>query len=196
MSPVVTTNGRWLVVSKYDESSGSQLVRINLANNREYKVGAEDQYLSKAVCYLPSRNLVLVSGADESDEHSDEYVESRHTSAYETGLGYHFLNPDTGVVIAAVGEVRPLAHQTFRRLQPVVGTTAEFWAAIPRGKAGTLFGIYSTRNFSFKPVLRLPKIIFDSVEMWVDEGEKKVYFIHEGHLLSAPYLAPQTPPSR
>ena len=50
-----------------------------------------------------------------------------------------------------------------------------------------MFGIYSTRDFSFKPVLRLPKILFDSVEMWVDEGEKKVYFIHEGHLLSAPY---------
>jgi HEAT repeat protein len=184
--PVVTTNGRWVIASKYNDESGSQLVRINLANNREYRIGAEDQYLSKAICYIPSRNLVLVSGADEEDEHG-EYDDSRHVSAYETGRGYSFLNPDTGAVVPAIGEVRPLAHQTFRSLQPVAGSTTEFWAALPRGKAGTLFGIYSTRNFSFKPVLRLPKIIFDSVEMWVDEGEKKVYFIHEGHLLSAPY---------
>ncbi len=185
--PVVTTNGRWVIASKYDDNTGAQLVRLNLANNREHKVGAEDQYLSKAICYIPSRNLVLVSGDDEGDEHSDEYVESRHASAYETGLGYHLLNPDTGAIVAAVGEFRPLAHQSFRRLQPVAGTTTEFWAALPRGKAGTLFGIYSTRNFSFKTLLKLPKIIFDSVEMWVDEGEKKVYFIHEGHLLSAPF---------
>jgi HEAT repeat protein len=185
--PLVTTNGRWVIASKYDDATGAQLVRVNLVNNREYKVGAEDQYLSKAVCYIPSRNLVLVSGADEGDEHSDEEVESRHVSAYENGLGYHLLNPDTGAIVAAVGEFRPLAHQSFRRLQPVTGTTTEFWAALPRGKAGTLFGIYSTRNFSFKPLLKLPKILFDSVEMWVDEGEKKVYFIHEGQLLSAPY---------
>ena len=78
-------------------------------------------------------------------------------------------------------------HQSFRNLQSVSGSATEFWAALPRGKAGTLFGVYSTRNFSFKPILRLQKIIFDSVEMWVDEGEKKFYFIHEGHLLSAPY---------
>jgi len=190
--PVVTTNGRWVVATKYDDESGSHLVRINLVNNREYKVGAEDQYLSKAICYIPSRNLVLVSGADEEDEHG-EYDDTRHVSAYETGLGYHFLNPDTGAVVAAVGEVRPLGHQSFRSLQPVAGTTTEFWAAMPRGKAGTLFGIYSTRTFSFKTMLKLPKILFDSVEMWVDEGEKKVYFIHEGHLLSVPYAtAPQT----
>ncbi|MEQ1764783.1 MAG: hypothetical protein ABL984_16760, partial [Pyrinomonadaceae bacterium] len=189
--PVVTTNGRWAIVTKYDDS-GQRLVRVNLANAREYKVGTEEQYLSKAICYIPSRNLVLVSTADEEDEHGD-YDESRHGSAYETGRGYSLLNPDTGAVVAAVGEVRPLTQQTFRSLQPVTGTTTEFWAALPRGKSGTLFGIYSTRTFSFKPVLRLPKIIFDSVEMWVDEGEKKVYFIHEGHLLSAPY---QTQPAQ
>ncbi|MEO5858655.1 MAG: hypothetical protein ABIR33_06870 [Pyrinomonadaceae bacterium] len=184
--PVVTTNGRWAIASKYDDETGPQLVRINLTTRREYRVGAEDQYLSKAICYIASRNLVLV-GADQEGEEHGEYDDSRHTSAYETGLGYHFLNPDTGVVVAAVGEVRPLTHQTFRRLQPVAGTTTEFWAALPRGKAGTLFGLYSTRNFSFKPVLRLPKIIFDSVEMWVDEDEKRVYFIHEGDLLSTPF---------
>ncbi|MDI1243576.1 MAG: hypothetical protein PSX80_16825 [bacterium] len=188
--PVVTTNGRWAIASKYDDAAGGGLVRVDLTSGREYKVGTEDQYLSKAIAYIPSRNLLLVSAADEGDEHSDEYVESRHASAYETGLGYHLMNPDTGAIVAAVGEFRPLVHQSFRALQPVAGSTTEFWAALPRGKAGTLFGIYSTRSFSFKPVLRLPKIIFDSVEMWVDEGEKKVYFIHEGHLLSAPYATP------
>jgi hypothetical protein len=88
--------------------------------------------------------------------------------------------------MAAPGEVRPLGQLSFRGLQPT-STPGEYWASIPRGKAGTLFGIYSTRYFSFKPLLKLPKILFDSEQMWVDEAEKKVYFIHQGHLLSAPY---------
>lgn len=186
--PVVTTNGRWVIVTKYDENEGSQLVRVNLANGREYKVAGADLYLDKAICFVPSRNLVLVRSTNEYDDHHGEGDESYHESAYESGRDFYFLNPDTGAVTKATGEVRPLAQQSFRGLQPVAGSTTEFWAAIPRGKAGTLFGIYSTRNFSFKPVLKLPKIIFDSVEMWVEEGEKKAYFIHEGHLLSAPYV--------
>ncbi len=189
--PVVTTNGRWVIATKYDESEGSTLVRVNLANNREFKVGAEGVYVDKAIAYIPSRNLVLIGGSEEHDDHG-EYEDSYHESAYASGQGYYFLNPDTGAIAKATGEVRPLAQQTFRSLQAVAGSTTEFWAALPRGKAGTLFGIYSTRSFTFKPVLKLPKIIFDSVEMWVDEGEKKVYFIHEGHLLSVPYSLQQS----
>lgn len=187
-SPVVTTNGRWAIATKYDPNEGSsQIVRVNLTNNRELKVGGEELPLNMAHAYLPTRNLVFLSSYEEGDDHSHgEYDESYHPSAYDNGRGYYLMNPDTGAVVPAVGEVRPLAHQTFRSLQPTA-TPGEYWAAIPRGKAGTLFGIYSTRTFSFKPILKLPKLLFDSMEMWVDEAERKVYFIHQGHLLAAPY---------
>jgi HEAT repeat protein len=187
-SPVVTTNGRWAIATKYDPNEGSsKIVRVNLVNNRELKVGGDDLPLSMALAYLPTRNLVFLSSYDEGeDHHHGEYDENYHASAYDTGRGYYLMNPDTGAVVPAVGEVRPIAHQTFRSLQPT-STPGDYWAAIPRGKAGTLFGIYSTRTFSFKPILKLPKLLFDSMEMWVDEAERKVYFIHQGHLLAAPY---------
>ena len=163
------------------------IVRVNLANNRELKVGGEELPLNMAHAYLPTRNLVFLSSYEEGDDHSHgEYDESYHPSAYDNGRGYYLMNPDTGAVVPAVGEVRPLAHQTFRSLQSTA-TPGEYWAAIPRGKDGTLFGVYSTRTFSFKPILKLPKLLFDSMEMWVDEAERKVYFIHQGHLLAAPY---------
>lgn len=189
--PVVTPDGRWAVASKYDDDKGMRIVRINLATNREYEVQSGETYLSSPVAPVPGRNLVLVSAHDEEDDHHGEYdyESGYHPSAYDNGRDYYFLEPATGKIYAGSGEVRPLAHQTFRGLQPT-GRPYEYWAAMPRGKAGTLFGIYSTRTFTFKPILKLPKILFDSVEMWVDGGESKVYFVHEGHLLSAPFTTP------
>jgi hypothetical protein len=82
------------------------------------------------------------------------------------------------------GEVRPLAQQTFRPLQPATNAF-EFWAAIPKGD-GTVVGIYNSRTFSLKPLLILPKIKFDSMDMWVDQPGGKMYFAYQGHLLSTP----------
>lgn len=199
-SPVVTSNGRWVIASKFDNDAGMRIVRVSLVNNRETVIGDEDASVNGALSYLPTRNLIFLSSYDEEDDHhhEGEYEGEEagyHRSAYDNGRGYYFLNPDTGAIAPAVGEVRPLAQQSFRGLQPTA-TPGEYWAAIPRGKAGTLFGIYSTRTFSFKPVLKLPKILFDSTEMWVDEAEKKVYFIHQGHLLSAPFPMTPTPERR
>ena len=184
--PVVTPNGRWAVVSKYDDDVGPMLMRVNLLTNREFKVESGDLPIHKAIAYVAGRNLVMVTGYEEEDEHSDSEYERYNASAYDNGLGYYMLNPDTGVVYNASGEVRPLAQQTFRGLQPTA-VAGEYWAAMPRGRAGTIVGVYSTRTFTFKPMLKLPKIIFDSTEMWVDAD--KVYFVYEGHLLSAPIAA-------
>ncbi|QYO63100.1 hypothetical protein [Leptolyngbya sp. 7M] len=64
----------------------------------------------------------------------------------------------------------------------------EFWAAMPNEeKNETLVGLYDAGVFGFRPVLRVPKIIFDSLDMWVDGG--RVYFAYRGHLLSAPLPA-------
>jgi len=97
---------------------------------------------------------------------------------------YALLDPDTGKLIPARGEVRPLVQQTFRPLQ-TASPAFDYWAAIPKDK-GTVVGIYNTRNFNIKPVLTLPNITFDSMDIWVDAAEGKVYFVYEGHLLAAP----------
>lgn len=184
--PVITSNGRWAIATKYSDDAGPSLVRVNLATNREYKIKT-DLPVQRAIAFIEARNLILAKGYDEEDHHGGEYEESYNPSAYDNGLGYYLINPDTGAVYPGTGELRPIAQQTFRPLQST-GTPGEFWAAMPRGSSGTLFGTYSTRTLKFTTLLKLPKIIFDSTEMWVDGG--KVHFTHEGHLLAVPVPQP------
>ena len=40
--PVVTPNGRWAIATKYDDDTGPRLMRINLANNREFEIDPGD----------------------------------------------------------------------------------------------------------------------------------------------------------
>ncbi len=183
--PVVTSNGRWVIAAKYSDDSGMSLVRVNLLNNREFPIRPGDYSISRPVAYIASVNRFLVTSYSEEDHHGEYEDENYNESAYDDGRGYYFLDPDTGAVTRSVGEVRPIAQQTFRSLQPT-GAPGEFWAALPRGTAGTLVGTYSTRTFTFKPMLKLPKIIFDSTEMWVDQPAQRVWFTYQGHVLSAP----------
>ena len=183
--PVVTANGRWVIATKYSDDAGTRLVRINLLNNREFPIQTEIYSISRPLAYIASVNRVLVTSFSEEDHHGEYEDENYKESAYDDGRGYYLLDPDTGAITPSVGEVRPIAQQTFRGLQPT-GAPGEFWAAIPRGTAGTLVGTYSTRTFTFKPMLKLPKIIFDSTEMWVDRTTQRVWFTYEGHVLSAP----------
>ena len=59
-------------------------------------------------------------------------------------------------------------------------------------KNETQVGIYDAKLFGFKPVLRIPKIKFNSMSLWVDETAGKAYFVYRGHLLALP-LASQNP---
>lgn len=98
--------------------------------------------------------------------------------------GLMLIDPATGTLIPAAGEFRPLDQQTFRPLQKSL-LPFQFWAARPGGeKNETQVGIYDTRTFTFKLVQRVPKIRFNSMNMWVDEGENKLYFVYRGHLLA------------
>jgi hypothetical protein len=82
------------------------------------------------------------------------------------------------------GEFRPLTHQSFRQLQPT-GRANEYWAAIPdESKNETRVGFYDAGTFGFREIVKVPKIVFDSLDMWVDGG--RMYFVYRGHLLSAP----------
>jgi hypothetical protein len=99
------------------------------------------------------------------------------------------VDPMSGVVQPIAGEFRPLAQQTFRPLQGT-GRPSEFWAAIyDLEKNVTEVGYYETKTFGFRPVLKVPKIKFNSMSMYVDEPANKVYFVYRGHLLALPLTA-------
>jgi hypothetical protein len=179
--PVITPDARWVVATKYDDEEGTRLVRLNLSTNKEFVVVPGELPADRAIAFIASINRVLVGGYSNRYDHYES--ESKEENGAD-GSGFSLLDPETGRLIRARGEVRPLAQQTFRALQPAANPF-EFWAAIPKGDE-TVVGIYNTRIFTFKPVLKLPRIRFDSMDMWAAAGEGKVYFVYEGHLLAAP----------
>ncbi|HEY8560404.1 MAG TPA: hypothetical protein VIL74_08495 [Pyrinomonadaceae bacterium] len=176
--PLVTPNGRWAVAGKYSADDDYQLVRVNLLTGREFKVKAAGEYdAAETVANVPALNRVLLFSS---------YGENEAETGERAGE-FMLLDPETGVVQPVSGEARPLLQQTFRPLQPVAGVSDLFWAALPdREKNATEFGVYNAKTLVFKPLLALPRIVFNSLDMWVDEGESKFYFVYEGHLLSAP----------
>jgi len=188
-NPIVTPNGRWVVVYKYDPETGPSLSRINLATNKEFKVDVPEYSSFYPYAFVPTLNKMLIVEQSGEDEHGEEFEapEIDDTIGADPGPSeMMLLTPDTGVVQPISGEFRPLAQQTFRPLQKSAKLN-EFWAAIPDlEKNETEIGIYDIKAFGFKPVLSVPKMTFNSMSMWVDEPGKSVYFVYRGHLLRLP----------
>ena len=182
--PVITPNGRWVVLTKYGPEYGPQLVRINLLTNKQFVVGSDEMPAYRAVSFVPSLNRMLVGPFDNQGELYDPEGEAEDATAGEVESGYTFLDPETGSLISTRGEIRPLLQQTFRALQPA-SNAFDFWVAIP-GENETVIGVYNTRVFTVRQVLKIPKIKFDSMDMWVDEAGSRAYFVYEGHLLGVP----------
>jgi hypothetical protein len=173
--PITTADGKWAVISKTDSNwdDPHSLYRLDLASGREYKVELGPHRDLKAVSFIGAHNKILVRSAD----------------------SYYLLDPRSGKLHPIKGEFYPLWDQTYRGLQPT-GQPDEFWAAIPDSeKDETAIGKYDSENFVFKPLLKLPKILLKSMDIWVDEKEGFVYFVYgqrwrdQAHLLRVPLNA-------
>ena len=61
-----------------------------------------------------------------------------------------------------------------------------------KNKNETIIGRYNSKTFSFSNLSVIPNILFDSMAIWVDESENKVYLIYGEYrnyqLLSFPPL--------
>ncbi|CAN5586118.1 hypothetical protein BH20ACI4_BH20ACI4_17870 [soil metagenome] len=180
--PIVTPDGRWAVASKLDPEEGFALVRINLANNQEFKIETEVYMRFEPAAALPSGKKVLFRFIPYSEYYNDDDDEPEADGLTPPDGEILVLDVETGAVEKAKGEIRPLAGQTFRPLQ-TASKTDEFWAAIPDAKA-TRIGTYNMKTLIFKPLMTIPQISFGSMNMWVDETEGKVYFVYKGQLLA------------
>ncbi|MFN0140708.1 MAG: HEAT repeat domain-containing protein [Pyrinomonadaceae bacterium] len=183
--PVVSPDGRWVIVTRSDEERGKRPMRVNLVTRQEYPIEAEEYGNWQAAAYVPSLGRFLI----ERFAYYDHYDESEEEDAPHdeiSEINLKLLDIATGKLMPVAGELRPLAQQTFRPLQKAA-RPGEMWAALPDSeKNETLVGTLNTRNFAFKQVIRVPKIMFDSMQMWIDEPRKKLYFVYRGHLLSLP----------
>lgn len=186
---VVTANGRWVVASKGDEESGAvtELIRIDLLSGKEWPINTPENPNLVPTAYVPSLNRVLLTeSTDYYDEEYEGAIADDSTPDDAAQDRMLLLDPATGAIQPVAGEFRPIAQQTFRQLQ-TAGRPDTAWAAIyDIARNVTEVGTYDMRNFTFRPVLRVPKIKFNSMSMYVDEPAGKVYFVYRGHLLSLP----------
>ncbi|MBX3299781.1 MAG: HEAT repeat domain-containing protein [Acidobacteria bacterium] len=194
-TPLVTTNGRWLITfgaaGANPDSEEAGLLRINLVTGRVLKTKVVNEYQALSPgAYLASINKVVLFAdwtfyQGESPEQEDDEIADM-TPADPDPTFIYLLDPDTGAITQPKGEFRPLAQQSYRQLQKasVPGT---FWAALQDVEANeTLVGTYDVRTFKFTLVRRVPKILFNSMMMWVDEPEGRMYFVYRGHILRLP----------
>lgn len=184
-SPVISANGRWVMAKKDGDEYGSVLVRIDLTTNREYAIEIEKDYGSSyPSAFVPTLNKFLIARSNGYDNYQGEVDDTTPSDADPATM--KLVDPATGTVQPIAGEFRPLDQQTFRPLQ-ATGKPNEFWAAMPDDeKNQTQVGIYDTRTFGFRAMLKVPNIKFNSMDMFADEAAGKLYFVYRGHLLSLP----------
>jgi hypothetical protein len=187
-SPITTPDGKWVVAAKGRGYQGDRLgfVRVSLETGRQYKIDLpsipdtwEGVDSVETVAFVPAHNKILLRLL-------------RVGSALLEWENF-LLDPATGLSEKVSGEFSPLTQQSYRPLQPT-GRPNEFWAAIPREwlspnepvdaeKNYTEIGRYNTKSFVFIPLIKFPKMMFDSMQIWGDEAEDKVYLAYNGHLL-------------
>jgi hypothetical protein len=207
--PVVTPDGNWVVVTKAPESWGEplSLVRINLRNGKEFPVNLPPAGDFKAIAFVASNNKMLIRRAkrdnyyyrqnqDNDEDETEEVKPAVQTNKDDKDPSpqtpeYYLLDAVTGATQPVKGEFRPLEDMTYRPLQQT-STPNEFWAAIYDRKAKeTAIGRYNTKTFTFQAVIKLPEIKLDSMDIWIDEKEARIYFVYQGHLLAVPLQNPQ-----
>ena len=180
--PIVTDDGKWAVAAKTDTdwAQPNYVVRVNLNTGREYRVAipAADQF--EPVSYVAAHSSVLLRRA------KDDNGPSLNRSVGPETPEYYLLDVATGAARLVQGVFEPLSEEGPRFLQPT-STPNEFWAAIPdRAKNQTQVGRYNLNDFSFKRLLQVPHITFDSMSMWIDEGAARMYVVYQNQLLRLP----------
>jgi len=186
-NPVVTDDGKWAVAAKTDTdwAKPNYVVRVNLQTGREYRVALPAADQLEPVAYIAIHSSVLLRRAE------DDFASSRTRSVGPETAEYYLLNCSTGAIRFVQGNFEPLRQEGRRFLQPT-NTPNEFWAAIPdRTTNQTDIGRYNLNDFSFKPLLKVPHITFDSMSMWIDEAAAKIYLVYEGQLLRLPLRSAQ-----
>ncbi len=178
-NPVITPDGRWAVVAKADGTWAQphSVYRVDLASGKIGKldIPAADRFYP--VAYVPSHGKVLLLRASASEPY-----DGRKQVGPE-GPQYRLLDAASGASEIVTGELAPLESQSIRPLQPT-GKPHQVWAAgFNSGTGSNEIGSYDTLAFGFHPALSVPLMRFDSVQMWVDEAEAKIYVAYDGHLL-------------
>ena len=178
-SPLLTPDGKWLVVDKFDRGGSNPwiTVRIEAASRREEAVEVPALHLFRVspITWIDSLHRVLLCRVN-----SDPDVPWNLRKPE-----FLLLDPATGKFEETPLEFRPTMEQPLRRLQPTRRAN-EYWAAIAEPTASavtTMIGRYDTRHFRFNPVVQLKGINVQSHEFAVDEQHGFIWMTTDGDLL-------------
>ena len=180
-NPIATGDGKWVVVVKRDGSwtSPSYIVRFNVRTGREFRFNLEPADELNPIALVVPQGKVLLRRAKNQFSTPKRAVGPDRPEHY-------LLDPSTGDARLVTGEFTPLYEKRKRFLQPT-DQPNEFWAAISDdNKRQTQVGRYNVKDFTFKPLLTVPHISFESSSMFVDERQRKLYVVYEGQLLRLP----------
>lgn len=186
--PIVTPDRKWAVVAKADEnwSGPNYLVILNLETDQESRVKLEPNEQLDPIAYLPLYEKILLRSAKDPPDMFSAKPPGPDVATY------YLIDPKTGDIQPVAGEFGPLRQQGKRFLQ-TTNEPNQYWAALPdETKNQTVVGRYSLKDFSFKPILTVPQILFDSMSMWVDEKQGRLYFVYRGQLLRLPLSTAET----
>jgi len=179
--PIVSADGKWIIADKRENESDtvSTIVRINLETLKEYPVNIPSAYVLDLFAMLPFPGKVLVRRAKRDWPGAVDKIGPASPEFY-------LLDPSTGKTELVDGEFQPLMIREDGRLQST-GQQDEIWAAIPdETNHETKVGRYNFKTFSFKTTMVIPHIVFNGLNMVVDETEGKIYVVYQGHLLRLP----------
>lgn len=180
--PIVTRDRKWVVLASSDDnwSAPNHIVRFNLQTGREYRVNLEPADDFEPVAFVASHNKVLLRRS------KDSYHPIDRAAVGPDRPEYYLLDPATGGTRLVNGEFAPLQQKGNRALQRTEKPD-EVWVAISdKEKDKTRVGRYNTKDFSFKQVMEIPHIVFESMNMWIDANAAKIYVVYKGQLLRLP----------
>lgn len=182
MNPLVTPDGLWAVAARADSdwSRPNDVVRLDLRTGREYRVQIPPAQEFEPLAYVAAHGKVLLRRAGEA---------AGGSASAPGAPEFYLLDAATGQTQPVGGEFEPLTQEGGRALLPTANP-GEFWAALPdREKNETRVGRYGTKDFTFRTLLVVPHLTFESFGMWVDEAGAKLYVVYEGQLLRLPLRA-------
>jgi len=175
--PVTTPDGKWVVAAKADKNWAppNDVIRYDLQNNKEYVLGIPAAENFEPISYLPTQKRILLfrSGKLRGEETSIEPE-------------YRLLDSESGESEIVNGDFEPLDQLTYRPLQASCKKGFK-WAAIrDRTCQGTALGLYDMQEFVFDPVMLVPFLNFNSMDMWIDEENEIVYLTINDDLVRFP----------